>query len=425
MDEKLATATGSLPSPVVLLPARIGGEDCASVSLTNRPLLAPRGAGADDSHPDATRLHLLLIEDDPEYVELMLSTLREDGFEVSADVAQTAEQFTSRVKTADYDLILGDYNLPQWRGTEALEILCRENLDVPLIVVTGHLGEEQGIEYIKQGATDCVLKDRMGRLPSSVRRALEEKRQRALRRQSERQLVDKVAELARSNVELEQFAYVASHDLQEPLRMIASYTQLLAERYRGQLDERAEKYINYSVDGAVRMQALIHDLLKFSRVGKAQIEPSSTDCRLVVEQAVKNLQLAVEDSGAVVNWNALPVVMADASQLTQVLQNLIANAIKFHGAEKPVIQIDAERTGNEWEFAVSDNGIGIPAENREDVFVIFRRLHSRVEYGGNGIGLSICKKIIERHGGRLWVEAQATPGCRFKFTLPAFSSVCA
>jgi len=275
------------------------------------------------------------------------------------------------------------------------------------------------MECIKQGASDCVLKDHLAQLPASVRRALEEKRLRDQRRNCEKELAGKVAELARSNAELEQFAYVASHDLQEPLRMIANYTQLLAERYRGKLDEKAEKYIGYSVDGALRMQALIHDLLKFSRVGNAEIQPRTTDCRAVVEQAVRNLQAAVEESGAVVNCNCLPVVMADPSQLTQVFQNLIANAIKFHGSEKPVIQIDAEHKDYEWELAVSDNGIGIPAESWRDIFVIFRRLHTRAEYAGTGIGLAICKKIIERHGGKLWIEAQAKPGSRFKFTLRA------
>jgi two-component system, chemotaxis family, sensor kinase Cph1 len=225
-------------------------------------------------------------------------------------------------------------------------------------------------------------------------------------------------ELDRSNVELEQFAYVASHDLQEPLRMIANYTQLLAERYRGQLDAQADKYISYSVDGAVRMQSLIKDLLTFSRLGKAEIEPQTIDCRAVVEQALKNLQAAVDESGAVVNWNGLPTVMGDPSQLTQVFQNLIANAIKFHGAESPVVQIDAEKKDHEWVLTVSDNGIGIPAESWEDIFVIFRRLHTRTEYAGNGIGLAICKKIVERFGGKLWIEAQAMPGSCFKFTLP-------
>jgi signal transduction histidine kinase len=363
----------------------------------------------------STRLRVLLLEDNPADVELVLLALRKDGFDVSSDVVQTVEEFTLRVHRATYDLILADYNLPQWSGMEALEILRRENLDVPLIVVTGYLGEEKAVECIKQGATDCVLKDHLARLPLTVRRALKEKQLRQQRRQSEE-------ELARSNAELEQFAYVASHDLQEPLRMIANYTQLLAERYRGKLDEQADKYIAYSVDGATRMQALIQDLLKFSRVGKQEIERRTTECRAVVEQALKNLQAAVLESGAAVNWDGLPVVMADPAQLTQVFQNLIANAIKFHGAETPVIQIDSEKKEHEWVFAVSDNGIGIPAESWQDIFVIFRRLHTRTEYAGNGIGLSICKKIIERHGGKIWIEAKAEPGCCFKFTIPSAPS---
>ncbi len=417
--ERLSTVRSSRPSPANCLKAGTAAGECSQTALCDRPTCPRSGLPGDDSGKTSTRLRVLLVEDNPADVELALLTLRKDGFDVSGDVVQTAEEFTLRIQATSYNLILADYNLPQWRGTEALDILCRENLDVPLIVVTGYLGEEKAVDYIKQGATDCVLKDRLARLPASVRRALEEKRLRDQRRRSEEELAQKVAELARSNAELEQFAYVASHDLQEPLRMIANYTQLLAERYRGQLDEQADKYIAYSVDGAVRMQALIQDLLKFSRVGKAEIEPRTTDCRAVVEQAVKNLQAALEESGAVVNWNGLPVVMADPSQLTQVFQNLIANAIKFHGSEKPVIQIDAEKKDHEWVLAVSDNGIGIPAESWEDIFVIFRRLHTRDEYAGNGIGLAICKKIIERHGGKIWIEAQAEPGCRFKFTLPA------
>ena len=287
--------------------------ECPRSAQCNRPG-CPRVVSTGDSGKVITKLRVLLVEDNPADVELVLATLRRDGFEVCGDVAQTPEEFTSRIQSTNYDLILADYNLPEWRGTEALDILCRENLDVPLIVVTGYLGEEKAVDYIKQGATDCVLKDRLARLPPSVRRALEEKRLRDRRHQAEEDLAEKIAELARSNEELEQFAYVASHDLQEPLRMIANYTQLLAERYRGKLDEQADKYISYSVDGAVRMQALILDLLKFSRVGKAQVEPRTTECRAVVEQALENLRAAIQESGAVVNCNRLPVVVADQKQ---------------------------------------------------------------------------------------------------------------
>jgi signal transduction histidine kinase len=391
---------------------------CAGSTHRPEASLPEPSQSEDFSAESSARLHILMVEDNPADIELELLALRKDGFEVSADVAQTAGEFAARIRSANYDVILADYNLPQWKGTEALEILVRENLDVPLIVVTGYLGEEKAVDYIKQGATDCVLKDHLARLPASVRRAQEEKRLRDRRRRAEEELAQKVAELARSNAELEQFAYVASHDLQEPLRMIANYTQLLAERYRGKLDEQADKYIAYSVDGAVRMQALIQDLLKFSRVGRQEIEPRTTDCRVVVEQALMNLQAAVLESKAKIKLDSLPVLMADPAQLTQVFQNLIANAIKFRGPEAPVIQIDTEKKDHEWVFTVSDNGIGIPPENWQEIFVVFRRLHTRSEYQGNGIGLSICKKIIERHGGKLWVEHQLTPGCSFKFTVP-------
>jgi signal transduction histidine kinase len=417
--EKLSTVRTSLSSAADFLEAGTATGECVQVAPGSRSAGAQNCISTDESRKATTKLRVLMVEDNPADVELVLLTLRRDGFEVSGDVAQTVEEFTLRIQTIGYDLILADYNLPLWSGIEAVEVLRRENLDVPLIVVTGYLGEENAVECVKQGATDCVLKDHLARLPTSIRRALEEKRLRDQRSKFEKELASKVVELARSNEELEQFAYVASHDLQEPLRMIANYTQLLAERYRGQLDEQADKYIGYSVDGAVRMQALIRDLLKFSRAGKAEIEPRTTECRAVVEQALKNLQAAVQESGAVVKWSGLPVVLADAAQLTQVFQNLIANAIKFHGEETPLIQIDAEKKDHEWVLTVSDNGIGIPAESWQDIFIIFRRLHTRTEYAGNGIGLSICKKIIERHGGKIWIEAQAKPGCRFKFTLPS------
>jgi len=223
------------------------------------------------------------------------------------------------------------------------------------------------------------------------------------------ELARKMTELHRSNQELEQFAYVASHDLQEPLRMVAAYTQLLAEKYRGKLDEQADKYIAYAVDGATRMQGLIQDLLRFSRVGRAEPNLQNTDSYRVVELARAQLFAAIKESGAVIELGPLPQIVADGSQLVQVFQNLISNAIKFHGEKKPVVRIDAEKQGDEWRFTIADNGIG----------VIFKRLHTRTEYPGNGIGLSICKKIVERHGGRIWAESVPGEGSKFIFTLPS------
>jgi signal transduction histidine kinase len=380
---------------------------------------APKFVPADDPRKLSKKLRVLMVEDDPVDVEMVLLTLRKDGFEVTGDVVQSPEEFTLRIQRGNYDLILADYNLAQWRGTEALDILRNEHLDVPLIIVTSSSGDEKAVGYIKQGANDYVLKDRMARLPSSVRKALEDKRIKEQHQLSEQKLAVKMAELAQSNEELEQFAYVASHDLQEPLRMIANYTQLLADKYKGKLDEQADKFIGYSVDGAIRLQALIQDLLKLSRLGKGKLDLTTTESSDVVEKAMQNLRAAIEESGAVVNYRDLPPVMADRSQLIQVFQNLIANAIKFRGSNAPVIQIDAKRRDHEWVFAVSDNGIGIPPNNWQDVFIIFRRLHDRTRYGGNGIGLAICKKIIERHCGKLWIAVQNTPGTRFEFTLLA------
>ncbi|MHC5765595.1 MAG: GAF domain-containing protein [Nostoc sp.] len=254
---------------------------------------------------------------------------------------------------------------------------------------------------------------------------------------SQAQLLEKETqqsqELTRSNAELEQFAYVASHDLQEPLRMVTSYLQLLERRYKNQLDANADQFITYAVDGASRMQTLINDLLNYSRVSTRGQPFMPVDCSVVLELVLANLQVAIADRKAVVTYDTLPQVMADATQLTQVFQNLIANALKFCDRQQPLIHVGIRKgdadildgknlnftpSEDEWLFSVRDNGIGLESQYTERIFIIFQRLHGRDKYPGTGIGLAICKKIIERHGGRIWVESKPSQGSTFYFTIP-------
>ena len=239
------------------------------------------------------------------------------------------------------------------------------------------------------------------------------------RKQAYEALQESLADLERSNKELERFAYIASHDLQEPLRMVTSYVQLLARRYQGQLDDDADEFIHYAVDGVSRMQELIHALLSYSRVGTRGKPPRPTNCERIVDLTLANLQVAIEESGAMVTRDPLPTVTADSSQLLQVFQNLIGNAIKFRGHEAPRIHVGAERRGDEWLFWVGDNGMGIDPQYHERVFAVFQRLHSREEHPGAGIGLAICRRIVQRHGGRMWVESDLGKGATFYFTIPA------
>jgi len=225
-------------------------------------------------------------------------------------------------------------------------------------------------------------------------------------------------ELQRSNAELQQFAYVASHDLQEPLRMVSSYTQLLAECYQGQLDAQADKFIAFATEGATRMQQLLEDLLDYSRVSRRPQPFEPINCTTILKDVLTDLAVTMQESSAVVTADSLPTVLGDRTQLRQLLQNLISNAIKFRREEPPVVHISAEPQEDFWLFTVRDNGIGIDPQFAERIFVLFQRLHSRQEYPGTGIGLAICKKIVERHAGRIWVESHLGEGSTFYFTLP-------
>jgi light-regulated signal transduction histidine kinase (bacteriophytochrome) len=245
------------------------------------------------------------------------------------------------------------------------------------------------------------------------------------RTHAEDELRTKTIELARSNAELEQFAYVASHDLQEPLRMVSTYMQLFEKRFKGSIvDEKADKYIAYAVEGAKRMQALIGGLLAYSRVGAGDHVSTRVDLNDTLDLALMNLSQALLDTRALITRDPLPTITGEPTQLAQVFQNLIANANKFHRPDvTPHIHVSATRQGGSWVLSVKDNGIGIEPEFFDRTFVIFQRLHTRTEFPGTGIGLSICKKVVERHGGRIWIESKPGDGTSFCFTLPAITEV--
>lgn len=232
------------------------------------------------------------------------------------------------------------------------------------------------------------------------------------------QLRETMEDLARSNKELEQFAYIASHDLQEPLRMVTSYLGLIKKKCKDMLDKDSHEFIEFAVDGAVRMRQLIVDLLKYSRVGTKGKPFVNINCEKVIEKATKNLEIAIEEHKAVVTHDTLPTITADEGQLAQLFQNIIGNALKFCKDRTPEIHVSATQKEKEWEFSIKDNGIGIPPENQERVFQIFQRLHTREEYEGTGIGLAVCQKIVTRHGGTMWVESEVGQGTTFLFTIP-------
>ncbi len=227
---------------------------------------------------------------------------------------------------------------------------------------------------------------------------------------------ERTKELERSNAELQQFAYVASHDLQEPLRMIASYLELLENEYNDLLNDEGRQYIAYAVDGAYRMKGLINDLLDYSRVGK-DLAAKLTDCEFTLGAALHDLQMQIDECGAIITHDPLPKIVADETQFVRLFQNLISNAMKFRGTDSPKIHISAKQTEKEWHFTFRDNGIGVDPKHAERIFVIFQRLHNRDKYPGTGIGLAVCKKIVEFHGGRIWIESTLGKGSAFHFTV--------
>ncbi len=269
-------------------------------------------------------------------------------------------------------------------------------------------------ELIWEAACISPIQDEKGNITAFV--AVKEDTTERRNKEDNLRIVTK--DLERSNKELEQFAYVASHDLQEPLRMVASYTQLLERRYNDLIDEKGKQYISYAINGAQRMQQLINDLLMFSRVGTKGKEFKETDMNSVYQQAITNLEVAIKENNAQIVCDSLPTILGDEVQLIQLFQNLIGNAIKFHGEVVPHIQVHVQAREKDWLFSTSDNGIGLDEKYKDRIFIIFQRLHTREEYQGTGIGLAVCKKIVERHEGQIWVESKLGKGATFYFIIP-------
>ncbi len=384
------------------------------------------------TEPQVKTSSILIVDDTPANVAVLEAHLVNHGFSVM--VAQDGDEGFDRALFGHPDLILLDVMMPGTGGFETCRRLKSNDAtkDIPVIFMTALSDIEDkmtgyavgGVDYVtKPFHTDEVLARINTHLTlQAMRRKLEKQNQQlqqeiSVRQKAESVLAQRSQELVRSNAELEQMAYVASHDLQEPLRMVASYLQLLEQRFGDRLEPEAHEFIGFAVDGAKRMQALIDDLLTYSRLGTRGKSLQPTDCTMVMEAVLRSLRIAINESGAQVQYEALPVVQGDAAQLTQLFQNLIGNAIKFRGKQAPQITVRAEREGRFWRFEVQDNGIGIAPEYFERIFVMFQRLHSRSTYPGTGIGLAICRKIVERHGGRIWVESVPEQGSVFKFTL--------
>ena len=381
---------------------------------------------APDTPTESSAKTILIVDDMPANLGVLTSHLERQGY--VAVVAQGGEEGIERAEFVGPDLILLDVMMPGLDGFETCRRLKASAItrDIPVIFMTALTDTSDKLTGFAVGAVDYVTKPLNGaevlaRIDTHLTlyglrqqlAAQNELLQREIAVRTETQ-----AALLRSNTELEQLAYVASHDMQEPLRMVASYLQLVAQRYKGQLDSDADEFIGYAVDGAKRMQALINDLLAYSRVGTKARPFEPTDCGKVLETALANLRIAVKESGAQVTHGPLPVVMGDPMQLPQLFQNLIGNALKFRRIDPVQVHVAAEPADGEWRFTVRDNGIGIAPEYFNRIFVLFQRLHGRGDYPGTGIGLAICKKIVERHGGTITVDSQPGSGSTFSFTIP-------
>ena len=365
-------------------------------------------------------LRVLFVEDNRADLELCRLELVKAGFSLRSDATDSREQFCELIEGKEFDVILADYGLPGWTGQEALEILRQAHKPIPFILVTGSLGDEKAVECIKGGASNYVLKEHLARLPVAVEQALEEQRLRRAKRQAEEELRKYATELESTNRELQEFASIASHDLQEPLRKVVAFGERLAEHAGERLDETGKDYLQRMQSAATRMAALIDALLTYSRLSTRAQPFERVDLTQTMLGVMVDLEVRIRETHARVETTVLPQVMADRIQMHQLLLNLLSNALKFSRPGVPPELWVGWRLlpGNRCEITVADNGIGFEEEYAERIFRPFQRLHGRGEYEGTGMGLAICRKIVTRHGGSIVARSEPGKGSTFVVELP-------
>jgi two-component system, sensor histidine kinase and response regulator len=383
---------------------------------------------------------ILVVDDNPNDLLAYREFLGNENIEIIT--ANSGENALRKLMIDDFSLIIMDVQMPGMSGFETVQIIKgrEKSKDIPVIFITGEFKQNDfkkygfeigGFDYIIKPVDSLTLENKVKaflnlfnqkRESENANRELKKANQIlneeiAQREKIEIELKKTMEALKSSNLELEQFAYIASHDLQEPLRMVASFLQLLASRYKDKLDSNANEFIDFAVEGASRMQKMIQDLLEYSRIQTQGKQLEKTDTSEILSHIISNLQTKIEETGTIILSDKLPVLIGDESQLKRLFQNLITNAIKFCIDKKPQIFISAKQENDEWIFSFKDNGIGIDQQYQNKVFQIFQRLHTREEFGGTGIGLAICKRIVERHNGKIWFESKPGEGTTFYFTI--------
>ncbi len=359
---------------------------------------------------------ILIVDDSAEDRESYRRLLREDStYEYEISETDSGEDGLARCTSGEPDCVLLDYHLPDLDGLEFLNELFGMESDsrTAVVMLTGVGNATVAVEAMKNGAQEYLVKGEFSQ--NEFQRAVDS----AIQKNELMMALDRQrGELARSNEELSQFAYAAAHDLQAPLRRTKAFCELLQANYSGQFDEEGEEYLQFIVQCTNQMQELVSELLEYGRAGTSPRKPAAVRGTEAVDEAISNLAIQIEECNANVTHDDLPVVVADHIQLVQVFQNLLGNAIKYHGDRTPEVKVSASQEGTLARFAVQDNGIGIDPQYADQVFAVFRRLHSEDEYAGSGIGLATCRKIVQRHGGTIWFESQPGEGSTFFFTIP-------